>query len=93
MRKSGQPKGLKKFLPLDAEGAPILTRMTTDKDKTSATGYMCAIDWQDEIGHASDGNRVYPSIDALKEHHECWAECGIVEVCVTFKKIVAKSQY
>ena len=47
---------------------------------TTVRGYMCLVDWEYEIGHASDGNRVYPSLHALQEHHDCWAECGVVEV-------------
>lgn len=43
-------------------------------------GYMCLVDWEYEIGHAADGNKVYPSLKALQEHHNCWAECGVVEV-------------
>jgi hypothetical protein len=50
----------------------------------SVTGYMCAIDWECELGAASDGNRVYPSVEALKHGHKCWEDCGIVEVRVFF---------
>jgi len=46
----------------------------------SIIGYMCYIDYVYELGNASDGNKVYPSEEALKKEHECWEECGIVEV-------------
>lgn len=55
----------------------------------SVTGYMCLIDWEYEIGGASDGNRVYPSVETLKEHHQCADECGIVEVRVSFSRLIA----
>ncbi len=47
-------------------------------------GFMCLIDAEHELGAADDGNRVYPSIEALKAHHTCWAECGIARVEVRF---------
>lgn len=51
-------------------------------------GFMCLIDWQHEIGHASDGNKIYPSLEALKRHHGAWKSCGVVEVTVRAKQIV-----
>ena len=53
-------------------------------------GYMCTIDFEDELGRASGGNIVYPSIKDLKEHHTCWEECGIVEVEVSFVKTIVE---
>lgn len=58
---------------------------------TFVDGYMCAIDWSCELGMAADGNRVYPSIEALKKHHTCWEECGIVKVRVQFLETVLES--
>lgn len=94
MRKIGTPK-MRKFKSLPSSDPPILTRMFQDADaeRTSVTGYMCAIDWQYEVGNARNGNIVYPSIDALKADHDCWQECGIVEVEVNVKKTIAPSQY
>jgi hypothetical protein len=54
----------------------------------SVIGYMCSIDWECEIGAASDGSTVYPSKEALIEGHGCAEDCGIVEVEVRFRKIV-----
>ena len=51
-------------------------------------GFMCKTDWDHEIGWASDGNKVYPSIDSVRRERKCTAECGIVEVDVTFVRIV-----
>ena len=56
-------------------------------------GCMCRIDWDHEIGHAADGNRVYPSIRALKEHHKMAEDCGIVEVEVRLVRIVEKGNH
>lgn len=52
-------------------------------------GFMCLIAWQHEVGHASDGARVYPSLKALKAHHRMWAECGVVEVEMRPVRVVA----
>lgn len=45
-------------------------------------GYMCGVDWQHELGEASGGNTIYPSIEDLKRHRQCWKQCGIVAVTV-----------
>lgn len=47
------------------------------------TLYACGVDWQHEIGHASDleGKMpLYSTIEELKEKRTCWQECGIVEI-------------
>lgn len=51
---------------------------------TFVDGYMCAVDWECEIGGASGGNQVYPSIKDLKAHRKCIEGCGIVKVRVQF---------
>lgn len=55
-----------------------------------ATGYMCMIDFECELGAAMDGNKVYPSIEDLKADHECWESCGIVEVRVQYVRTVVE---
>ena len=54
----------------------------------SVIGYMCRIDWECEIGGASGGNCVYASVDDLKKHRSCVESCGIVEVAVSFRRVV-----
>lgn len=54
-------------------------------------GYMCMIDWEREIGAAADGNRVFPSVEALKAAHTCADECGIVEVEVRIRRVVQEA--
>jgi hypothetical protein len=53
---------------------------------------MCTIDWEDERFQPMDGNRVYADIEDLKKDHECWNECGIVEVEVSFVREVVPQQ-
>ncbi len=72
----------------------LIERMTSDETaRTKVRGYMCAIDWEHEIGNASDGNKVYPSVEALKKHHTMWEECGIVEVEVTVISTIAPQMF
>ena len=40
--------------------------------------YMCGIAWECELGETDV--KVYSSEKCLKEDHDCWEECGIVEV-------------
>lgn len=56
-------------------------------------GYMDKVDWDWELGAASGGNRVFPSVKDLKNHKPCWQECGIVEVEVRLKRIVRHGNF
>lgn len=68
---------------------PLIRRFTEKpEDYYSVTGYMCGIDWHCEIGRAPRGSTVYPSISALKQDHEMWEECGIVEVQVRIRRTI-----
>lgn len=51
-------------------------------------GYMDLVDFECELGGAHDGNRVYPSVEAVKKYNGCWEYCGIVEVEVRAVRIV-----
>jgi hypothetical protein len=61
-----------------------------NKDDTFIDCYMDLVDWECELGCASGGNRVYPSIEDLKEHNRCWQGCGIVKVRVQFLEVVCE---
>jgi hypothetical protein len=58
------------------------------KENETIIVYMDLIAMKYEIGYASDGNKVYPSIEDLKRQTSCWPSCGIAEVEITFKRIV-----
>lgn len=51
-------------------------------------GYMDYIDFVEELGKASDGNKVYPTVEDVLKHRRCAKECGVVEVEVHFCRIV-----
>jgi hypothetical protein len=55
--------------------------------------YMDGVDYMYEVGHASDGNKVYPDTESLREHNRCWEGCGIVECELVFKKWVVKHDW
>lgn len=47
--------------------------------------YVCGVDWQHEIGEASDV-KMYASVADLKRSRTCWKSCGIVELEVKLSK-------
>jgi len=51
-------------------------------------GYMDLIDFECELGAASGGNKVYPSIEDALKNHGCAEECGIVKVEIRAIEIV-----
>lgn len=55
------------------------------KKRNSKKIYVCGVDWQHEVGEASDV-RMYASIKKLKQERSCWKECGIVELEVSLGK-------
>lgn len=55
---------------------------------TYVDGYMCLVDWEHHAGNDALGNRVFWSIESLKEYRRCVDACGIVKVRVTATKIM-----
>ena len=47
--------------------------------------YMCGIAWECELGNTDV--KVYASEEDLKEDHDCWEECGIVEVSISGNEV------
>lgn len=60
-------------------------------ESNAVIGYMCLTDWECELGMASGGNVIYPSVDNIEEHRRCVAGCGIVEVEVRFRRVVKEA--
>jgi hypothetical protein len=58
----------------------------------SVIGYMCATDWECELGSASGGNVIFPSLDDAKARLRCATGCGIVEVEVRYRALVLKGK-
>jgi len=58
----------------------------------SIYAYMCLIDWKYEAPFNIDGNRICYSIESLKRVRPCVEDCGIVEVKVSFVKVVQEGK-
>lgn len=54
---------------------------------------MDKVDFDHELGNALGGNRIYSSIEDLKNRNECWPECGIVEVKVSLVRVVQEGDF
>lgn len=54
-------------------------------------GYMCKIDFDWEVGHATGGNTIYPSVKDLKKNHDFG--CGIVKVKILLEEVVEKGKH
>lgn len=59
----------------------------TAEEGGEVIGYMCAVDWEFELGAASGGNRVFPSKEDALKHLKCGKSCGIVEVEVRYRSL------
>ena len=55
-------------------------------------GYVCKVAHDNELGLASSGCTVYPTIEDLKENHPCWESCGIVKVRVEFIEVINETK-
>jgi hypothetical protein len=78
----------------------VLTQMVKEQEIKEDTKkprevevYLCGIDYQHEIGEASDGNTVYPGVNSLKENHICWEGCGIVKCKIVFDSWVVEQEW
>lgn len=59
-----------------------------NKGDTFIDCYMCMVDWGCELGCAAGGNKVYASVEDLKESRACVEGCGIVKVRVQFLEVI-----
>lgn len=57
------------------------------------TVFVDGVDWQHEIGEASDGNKIYPDIESLKKYSRCWAGCGVVKCKIVFEEWVVEQNF
>lgn len=48
--------------------------------------YVCGIDFQTEIDAIP--TTVYPSLESIKHHRDCWGQCGIVRLRVNLDEWV-----
>lgn len=62
--------------------------MGSEDGQDFVIGYMCLTDFEWELGLASGGNVIHPSVEDLKKRRKCVASCGIAEVRVSLSRIV-----
>jgi len=53
-------------------------------------GYVCSTTFEYEFERT--WVLVYPTVEDLKADGDCWKECGIIELEITKKKVISKSQ-
>jgi len=61
--------------------------------KRTVIGYMDKVDFDHELGEAIDGNKVFPSVEALRKYKPCCRSCGIVEVEVRLKEVIQDTDF
>ncbi len=61
-------------------------------DEEIRKGFMDKVDFDYELEHNIRGNKVFPSVEALKEGQKCADECGIVEVEIKLIRIVQEEK-
>lgn len=62
------------------------------EDLGKITGYMCKVSFDYELGLASGGNRIFPSVEDLMKCSPCVESCGIVEVDVSYKRTIQEGR-
>lgn len=62
-------------------------------DDHVATGFMCGVDFNYELGQALGGNTIFPSEADLIANKGCTDECGIVEVEVRLKRVIKEEDH
>lgn len=61
--------------------------------KKEVVVFVDGTDWRWEVGHAADGNRIYPDLDCLKAYNKCWEECGVVKCRIEFLEEVVPENW
>lgn len=67
--------------------------MWAEEGEDYVIGYMCLTDFECELGGATGGNTVHPSVEDLRKRRSCVDGCGIVEVEVRARRVVQEASY
>ena len=78
------------FKPSFWPGPFFYPEVAMKKPKKTYKAYVCGTNWGVEMRHGVEHVQFYSSIKALKQHKECWAECGIVQVEIKSPRVVKK---
>ena len=67
-------------------------KIEEEKDICEQEGFvyahMCQVDWKYEAPANVDGNRIFYTVESLKERRPCVDDCGIVKVKVSFVEVI-----
>lgn len=63
------------------------------KTAKTKTAYMCAVDFDWELGEAMGGVRLYPSKEDCLANRACVEACGMVKVKVTLDKVILQPNF
>ena len=55
------------------------------------TGYVCLVDYDCELGRCPV--TIYDTLEALKEDHPSWDECGIAKVSISIVEVVVSRSF
>ena len=64
--------------------------------KVSKKVYACTVDWEHELGWASDlegAMPLYTKLEKLKRERECVSQCGIVRLEIKYVRTVKRANY
>ena len=50
--------------------------------------YIDQVDWMHEVGHAADGNMIYPSLESIQTYCSCAEHCGVIKAEISFIETV-----
>jgi hypothetical protein len=56
-------------------------------------GFMDAVDYEEHLENDMKGTLVFPSVELLKKAKPCTRQCGIVEVEVSFVRVVQPQDF
>jgi len=56
-------------------------------------GYMNKVGFDEELGNALTGNKIFPSIESLEKSDPGVTTCGIVEVEVRLRQVIQETDF
>ena len=62
-------------------------------ERKTRTGYMDKVDFDEELGNALGGNKIYPSEEDLRHQKPCTKQCGVVKVEVRAVEVIQESDF
>lgn len=67
--------------------------LNRSKMRETVTCFMDMVDFEEELGNAMKGNKIFPTIEDLRREKPCTKQCGIVEVQVSLVRVVQEQDF